>query len=91
MATYQTANVYLQSQAIAGRRWFEYSDTGPVADVVASGFFTDGYNRGMRTGDLLRYYDTSRTIWYALRVSAATDTGATQVTADGQVILADTS
>jgi hypothetical protein len=91
MANYQSANFNLRSQSIAGRKEWVYEDTGPIADVIASGFVSDGAQKGASVGDFVKYYDTSRGIWYGLRVSARSDTGATQLTLDGQVIIGDTS
>lgn len=91
MADYQSSKFNLSSQSIAGRRAWIYEDTGPLADVIASGFVTDGSARGAKVNDWVRYLDTSRGIWYGLRVSNVTDTGSTQLTLDGQVIIGDTS
>lgn len=91
MADYQSANFNLRTQHIAGRKAWTYEDTGPVADVVAAGFVTDGAQKGCDSGDFVEYTDTSRGIVYGLRVSNVTDTGSTQVTLDGQVIIGDTS
>lgn len=45
-------------QAIAGPRIWEYRSTDASTAVDASGYFTDGYNRGMRQGDLCLVTDT---------------------------------
>lgn len=91
MANYDTTKFNLAQQSVAGRRAWIYEDTGPIGDVVASGFVTDGSQKGAKVNDWVRYLDTSRGIWYGLRVSNLTDTGATQLTLDGQVIVGDTS
>lgn len=91
MADYQSANFNLLSQSIAGRQTWLYEDTGPVTDVVASGFVTDAKDKGADTGDIVHYYDSSRGIWYGLHFTTVQDTGATQGTLDGQVIVSDTS
>lgn len=91
MADYQSANFNLRSQSIAGRKHWDYSDTGPISDVVAEGFVSDGAIKGCDSGDLVEYHDTSRNIVYTLKVSKVTDTGNTQVTLDGQVVVGDTS
>lgn len=91
MATYQPSKLILQSQSIAGRKRWQYEDTGPLSDVVGSGFVTDARNKGADSGDFVEYTDTSRRITYGLRFSALTDTGATQGTLDGAVIISDTS
>lgn len=91
MADYTSANFNLRDQSIAGRKRWVYEDTGPVADVIASGFVSDGADKGCDSGDLVDYFDSSRGIWYNLQVSAVQDTGDSQVTLDGQVIVSDTS
>jgi predicted RNA-binding protein with TRAM domain len=90
--SYKSDQLTLVSQPIAGPRQWVYQDTGSgVAAVVASGFFTDGADKGMKVGDQLTYLDKTATINYGMRVSAVSDTGATQATIDGQVIVGDTS
>jgi hypothetical protein len=91
MANYDTTKFNLVQQAIAGRREWVYTDTGPVTDVIAAGFVTDGAAKGAKVDDYIRYLDSSRHITYGLHVASVTDTGATQVTFDGQVIVSDTS
>lgn len=91
MADYQTQKFNLETQSITGRKTWLYEDTGPIGDVVAAGFVTDGGKKGADTNDFVKYLDTSRGIWYGLRVSSVSDTGATQLTLDGQVIVGDTS
>lgn len=91
MANYDSAKLNLRSQSVAGRKTWLYEDTGPVADVIASGFVTDAKQKGMSVNDAVEYIDTSRGIRYGLKVSAVQDTGATTGTLDGQVIVGDTS
>lgn len=91
MANYDSSKFNLRQQTVAGRKSWTYEDTGPVTDVVAAGFVTDGANKGCDSGDFVEYVDTSRKIVYGLKVSGVVDTGATQVTLDGQVIVGDTS
>lgn len=91
MANYDTSKLNLRSQSIAGRQTWLYEDTGPVTDVVASGFVTDAKQKGMKVNDAVEYIDTSRNIRYGMRVSQVQDTGATTGTLDGQVIVGDTS
>ena len=90
--TYKPAQLTLDSQPIAGPRRFTYQDTGSgIAGVTGSGFFTDGYDKGMRIGDQVDFLDKTATKNYGLRVSASSDTGDTQTTVDGQVTIGDTS
>lgn len=48
----------------AGSIWM-YRSADAHATVDASGYFTDGYDRGMRDGDLCFVYDTGNKIWSA--------------------------
>ncbi len=96
MATFNKNKLVLMSQAIAGPRQWAYTDTGlVVADVSeASGFFTTGYDCGMRKGDLVfitegdtgTFKDTGTGVnaggrrQFAATVTSAQDTGSTQVT-----------
>ena len=57
---------HLMAQNLAGgRKWWTYSSADAHATVDASGYFTDGYSRGMRDGDLCFVYDTGNKIWSA--------------------------
>ncbi len=47
----------LVSQGMAGVRIWRYSSADAVTVVRVSGYFTDGYNRGMRKGDLIYVED----------------------------------
>ena len=90
--TYKPEKLTLCGQPIAGPRMWDYNDTGSgIAGVTGAGFFTDGADKGMVVGDQITFRDLTATINYGLRVSAVTDTGATQATVDGQVVIADTS
>lgn len=91
MADYNSGKLNMVTQGVSGRREWQYEDTGPVTDVVADGFVTNAKQKGLVVGDYVRYYDSSRTIWYGLRAKTVQDTGATQGTLDGQVIVGDTS
>lgn len=91
MADYQSSKFNLVTQSIAGRKAWRYEDTGPIGDVIASGFVADGKAKGIAVNDAVEYIDTSRNIRYGLRVSNVQDTGGTTGTLDGQVILGDTS
>lgn len=92
MADYQSANMNLSRQSIAGRREFSYEDTGPVGDVQeVPGFVTDANEKGMKVGDWVIYTDTSRKLVYGLPVTAVQDTGDTQGTLGLGVLIGDTS
>lgn len=92
-------------QTIAGPRAWRYTDTGLlIADVSeVAGYFTTGYQCGMRRGDLVFItegdtgtYDPTTTQvggrrQYIATVLSAYDTGATQVTLGLPVLVGDTS
>lgn len=62
------------------------TDSGTVVD--GSGYFTDGYNLGMRDGDLLfAYYSTSK-IWTTHTVTVS---GTTVDLADGTTVGSSTN
>lgn len=70
---YDTANpphLLLQAPGGLTRVWL-YVDGDAMATVDASDYFTDGYARGMRDGDLCLVYDTGNKIWSAHTVTAS--------------------
>jgi hypothetical protein len=78
---YKTAKLNLTSQGIAGSRHWIYSDTGDSpATIVASGFFTDAYDKGVRAGDTLTWQELTTPDAYQAHFSAVSDTGVTQGT-----------
>ena len=78
---YSTSNPpNLVSQAPAGgRKQWVYSSTDAVTDVRVSGYFTDGYLRGMRAGDTVLVLDndaspiTGSLCWVTSATSNAVD------------------
>lgn len=44
-------------------RVWGYKSADAKATVDASGYFTNGYDLGMRDGDLILVYDTANKIW----------------------------
>lgn len=103
MAAFNKHKLALISQSIAGPRVWNYTDTGLlIADVnEVEGFFTTGYDNGMRKGDRIfvtegdtgAYSATDATgrRQYAGTVTKAQDTGQTQVTVGLTVLIGDTS
>lgn len=60
--SYSTSNPpRLVSQPIAGVRLWQYVSTDPSTDVDASGYFTDGYDLGMRDKDVIFVIDSDST------------------------------
>jgi hypothetical protein len=80
--TYDSVGLNLIAQGIAKVRYWDYEDTGgeSVATFVGAGWFSDGYDKGMRVGDNVLIRDLTNTIQYEAVVSVAQDTGDTQVT-----------
>lgn len=102
MATFNKAKLTGPSQGITGTRTWYYTDTGVrVADVAeVAGFFTTGYDCGMRVGDfvILTEGDTgsgaalnNRGRIHGMAILSAQDTGSTQVTCGAAVVIGDTS
>lgn len=59
---YSTSNPpNLEVQSIAGPRTWRYVSTDPSTDVDASGYFTNGYELGMRDGDQVIVVDSDST------------------------------
>jgi hypothetical protein len=105
MATFNKNKLGLVFQAIAGPKTWYYTDTGLlIADVSeVAGFFTTGYDCGMRHGDRVLITEGDTGTWdtsgrqtggrrqYIATVHEAVDTGATQVTLGLPVLVGDTS
>ena len=78
---YSTTNpVQLHSQAMAGQKvWSYQTSEGSTVVITATGYFTDGYTRGMRLGDLIYAYGdsggTTRTFAIGIVSSVSTATG----------------
>jgi hypothetical protein len=78
--TYATTNPpRLVSQPIAGLRMWQYTSDDSVATVRVSGYFTNGYDLGMRAGDLVAVLDndaspiTGSWCWVTSATSSAVD------------------
>lgn len=78
--TYATTNPpRLVSQPIAGLRIWQYTSDDAVATVRVSGYFTNGYDLGMRAGDLVAVLDndaspiTGSWCWVTSATSSAVD------------------
>jgi hypothetical protein len=77
---YSTSNPpRLVSQPIAGLRMWQYTSDDAVTAVRVSGYFTDGWNLGMRAGDLVVVLDndaspiTGSLCWVTSATSSAVD------------------
>ncbi len=84
---YSTSNPpFLESQGIgSGRRWV-YEDGDSIADVLASGYFTDGDALGMQEGDEIVVKDTTAKKTYTgFSVSAVVSGGAATIDDDQNV------
>jgi hypothetical protein len=65
------------------RKVWLYSSADAAATVDASGYFTDGYDLGMRDGDLALVYNATGKVWSAHTVVVS---GTTVNLADGTTI-----
>ena len=104
MATFNKNKLTLNSQSIAGMKVWGYTDTGLlIADVnEIAGFFTTGYECGMRHGDRVEITEGDTGTWdttgrqtggrrqYVATVLAAGDTGAPQIPPRTSVLVRDT-
>lgn len=77
---YSTSNPpRLVSQPIAGLRMWQYTSTDAVATVRVSGYFTNGWDLGMRAGDIVVVLDsdaspiTGALCWVTSATSSAVD------------------
>lgn len=77
---YSTSNPpRLVSQPIAGLRIWQYTSADAVTAVRVSGYFTDGWDLGMRAGDLVYVLDndaspiTGAICWVTSASSSAVD------------------
>jgi hypothetical protein len=78
---YKPNSLVLQSQSIAGRREWLYSDTGSlVSDAVVAGFFADAKDKGVKVDDGLTFIDRTTNIRVTGLFSVVQDTGTTQGT-----------
>lgn len=71
-------------QTMTGPNLWFYTSSDVSASVDASGYITNGYNLGMRAGDLLFAYDSTNKIWSAHTV--LNSSGTTIDLSDGTVI-----
>lgn len=62
---------------------WQYSSADAMATVDGSGYFTNGYDLGMRDGDLIFVYNAASKIWSAHTVVVS---GTTVNLADGTTI-----
>ena len=70
------------------RKVWMYSSADAAATVDASGYFIDGYDLGMRDGDLLLAYNSTSKIWSSHTVVVS---GTTVNVADGTTIGSSTN
>jgi hypothetical protein len=64
------------SSDMRGGLWF-YGSSDAVATVRGTGYFTDGFNRGMRRGDIVFVFDTNTPNMSVNWVSSVATTGVT--------------
>lgn len=72
---YTSSTLTMISQGGAGPSVWHYTNTDAHTDVDAAGYFTDGYDRGMKLYDLVFVIDTDTatgTMHYVTTVSTTT-------------------
>lgn len=86
--TYATSNSpYLITQGIGGvRKMWAYSSSDPTATVRAAGYFTNGYDLGMRANDIVILHDTTTQIVSSHTILTATAGTTTVDLGDGTTI-----
>lgn len=77
MAYVTTNPPALHSQAMNGPRTWVYYSTDDYLTVAASGYFTNGYQLGIRSGDVIRQVDTDGVVLRTLLVTADSATAET--------------
>lgn len=60
------------SQGITGTKIWKYDSADALTDVRVAGYFTDGYDLGMRAGDVVFVTDTDTSATSITFVNAAT-------------------
>ena len=80
---YSTSNPpTLQSQAIAGGSLWRYVSADVHTDVDASGYFTNGYALGMKTGDVMHVIESDNSFAQTTHsVTVVTTGGAATISA----------
>ena len=75
---YTPENLELTAQSIAGKAIWTYSSVDAASVVEGSNYFSDGYDRGMKVGDLVYGFDSdaSPVVGYVAVVTAVTTGGA---------------
>lgn len=83
--SYTAANLRLliDPPFLPGAKFWTYTELATAATVAASGYITDGADRGMRDGDLLLHYNSLSKIWTAHTVTVS---GMTVDLADGTTV-----
>lgn len=76
----------LVSQAIVGGKTFYYESADAIATVNTSGYFTNGYNLGLRVGDTVIVRDTATPTTSLCTVMAASSTTGIADVSDGTAI-----
>ena len=66
---------YVQPNSSSRIKQWIYFATDPQATVATDGYFADGWNRGLRAGDLIWHYDSGDNDVALRRVATSTATG----------------
>lgn len=72
---YVPANLIKLAQGVGGPSLWTLTGTDVHTDADASGFITDGYDKGMKVGDMLIYIKSTATIGATLHSVQTVTTG----------------
>ena len=87
MAYSSTNPVTLHSQAMAGLKIWAFQTTeGSTIVLGTTGYFTDGYTRGMRLGDLIIAYGSSAGSSQTFAIGIVSSVNSTAGSAAGAVL-----
>lgn len=87
MAYSSTNPVHLASQNMAGLKIWDYLTTeGSTVVLGTTGYFSDGYTRGMRLGDLIVARGTSAGSSYTFAIGIVSSVNSTAGSAAGSVL-----
>lgn len=82
---YNKEGLVMQAQSVAGPRRWVYTSADPIATVNTAGYIANGYDMGMRVGDMVEVRDTATPTTSLCTVAAATVGGSADIT-DGTAI-----
>jgi hypothetical protein len=70
---------YVQPNSSSRLKQWIYFATDPAAAIATDGYFSDGYGRGMRQGDILWHFDSGAKTAAIYQVTTSTPTGGVSI------------